>query len=169
MSSWLNNEPQEYRMKEHLFGAGSSPGCANLALKATAEDNEQDLGLESANFLKRNFYVDDGLKSIETTDAAIALIKGSNEMCAKGDFHLHKFISNRKEVIESIPPEDRAKRIKNLDLDHDDLSPERVLGVEWCVENDTFRFRILLKDKSFTTPRTDSSPCVRESQSSTST
>ena len=122
-----NNEPQEYRMKVHLSGPGSSPGCANLALKATAEDNEQDLGLESANFLKRNFYVDDGLKSVETTDAAITLIKRSKEMCAKGGFHLHKFISNRKEVIESIPPEDRAKGIKNLDLDRDDLPPERVL------------------------------------------
>ena len=41
-----NHEPQEYIMKVHLSGPGSSPGCANLALKATAEDNEQDLGLK---------------------------------------------------------------------------------------------------------------------------
>ena len=54
-------DPVEYRMTVHLFGARSSPGCANLALKTTAEDNEKDLGTETARFLIKNFYVDDGL------------------------------------------------------------------------------------------------------------
>ena len=65
-------------------------------------------------------------------------------MCAKGSFHLHKFISNQREVI------DRAKGIQNLDLGHGEIPPERVLRVEWWMENDLFRFRILLKDKLFT-------------------
>lgn len=29
---------QEYRMKVHLFGAASSPSCANYALRRTADD-----------------------------------------------------------------------------------------------------------------------------------
>ena len=53
-------------------------------------------------------------------------------------------------VIESIPEEDRAKNIKNLDLKTDALPPERVLGVEWCIESDTFQFRIALKDRPMT-------------------
>ncbi|XP_052388504.1 uncharacterized protein LOC127934956 [Carassius gibelio] len=32
----LNTEPREYRMKVHLFGASSSPGCANYGLKYLA-------------------------------------------------------------------------------------------------------------------------------------
>ena len=32
----LTQEPQEYCMTVHLFGAGSSPGCSNFALKRTA-------------------------------------------------------------------------------------------------------------------------------------
>ena len=36
-------ELKEYRMRVHLFGAASSPACANLSLKMTAEDNK-DLG-----------------------------------------------------------------------------------------------------------------------------
>ena len=71
-------------------------------------------------------------------------------MCKRGGFRLQKFISNRKEVIESIPAEDRAKGDKDLDLEHDELPLERTLGIEWCVESDSFQFRIILKDKPFT-------------------
>ena len=71
-------------------------------------------------------------------------------MWKQGGFRLHKFISNRKEVIESIPAEDREKGIKDLDLEHEELPSERVLGIEWCVESDVFQFRISLKDKPFT-------------------
>ena len=143
-------DPVEYRMTVHLFGAGSSPGFANLALKTTAEDNEKDLGTETARFLIKNFYVDDGLKSVKTVTQAISLIESSKTMCKKGGFRFHKFISNQKEVIESIPAEDRAKGIKDLDLEQEELPSERVLGIEWCVESDAFRFRITLKDKPFT-------------------
>ncbi len=146
----ITKEPTEYRMTVHLFGAASSPGCANLALKTTAEDNEKDLGSEAAEFLSKNFYVDDGLNSVKTVKEAIALIQKSKEMSKQGGFRLHKFISNRKEVIESIPAEDRAKGIKDLDLEHKELPSERVLGIEWCVESDAFQFRITLKDKPFT-------------------
>ena len=146
----VNKDPQEYRMTVHLFGATSSPGCANLALKMTADDNETDLGADSANFLRRNFYVDDGLKSVRRPEEAIELVKKSREMCRRGGFRLHKFMSNSKTVIESIPEEDRASGIKNIDLDKQPLPLERVLGVEWCIENDSLQFRITLKDKPLT-------------------
>lgn len=44
-------DPVEYRMTVHLFGATSSPGCANFALKCTAKDHESELGADAANFL----------------------------------------------------------------------------------------------------------------------
>jgi hypothetical protein len=58
----VSKEPNEYRMTVHLFGATSSPGCANYGLKAIAENNKQEFGEDVANFVKRDFYVDDGLK-----------------------------------------------------------------------------------------------------------
>ncbi|XP_053739916.1 uncharacterized protein LOC128769885 isoform X2 [Synchiropus splendidus] len=36
----LTAEPSEYRMKVHLFGAASSPGCANYGLKHLAKENQ---------------------------------------------------------------------------------------------------------------------------------
>lgn len=60
----LSKDPAEFRMTVHLFGATSSPGCANYALKVSANDNEEELGSAPANFIPREFYVDDGLKSV---------------------------------------------------------------------------------------------------------
>jgi len=40
----ISRDLEEYRMKVHLFGAVSSPTCANLALRKTAEDNSDQSG-----------------------------------------------------------------------------------------------------------------------------
>ncbi|XP_028412945.1 uncharacterized protein LOC114535824 [Dendronephthya gigantea] len=143
-----SKEVETYRITVHLFGAASSPGCSNFALKQTADDNERDIGERAAEFLRKNFYVDDGLKSVPSIDEAISLISQTKEMCSRGGFNLHKFVSNKKEVIKEIPEEDRAKTVKNLDLDV--LPVERVLGIQWCIEVDSFEFRILLQDRPLT-------------------
>ena len=57
-----SKEPTEHRMWVHLFGATSSPGCANLALTTAADDGVNELGAKAASFIKDNFYIDDGLK-----------------------------------------------------------------------------------------------------------
>ena len=101
-------------------------------------------------FYEKFFYVDDGLKWVNKPDDAIALIEKSQEMCRRGGFRLHKLASNSKMVIESIAEEDRAKGIKNIDLDKQPLPLERVLGVEWCIESYSLKFRIILKDKPLT-------------------
>ncbi|KAK3754031.1 hypothetical protein QZH41_020297 [Actinostola sp. cb2023] len=67
-------EPQEYRMTVHLFGATSSPGCANFALKQTANDYESEFGTATADLLRNDFYVDDGLKSVSTAEQAVKLV-----------------------------------------------------------------------------------------------
>ena len=136
---YLETRPLEYRMKVHVFGAASSPGCANFGLKQTAKDGEDDFGVDS-EFLRRTFYVDDGLKSVKTASAATRLIQNSQAMCAKAGIRLQRFISNTKEVLEAIPPEDRAEGLQDLHLKFDKLPIERTLGVIWCIETDCFRF-----------------------------
>ena len=151
---WENGDttrnPVQYRMTVHLFGAASSPGCSNFGLKKAATDNEGKFGSGTANFIRNNFYVDDGLKSVASVSEATSLIKNTKSICARGGMRLHKFISNSKEVIVKIAPEDRAKGVKDLDLHSGILPIERALGVQWCVESDTFQFRIVLQDKPLT-------------------
>ncbi|KAJ8381206.1 hypothetical protein SKAU_G00019840, partial [Synaphobranchus kaupii] len=126
----LNSEPKEYRMKVHLFGAASSPGCANYGMKYLASQHDKEYPL-AANFIKESFYVDDGLVSVEHVDTAIRLVKEAQEVFAEGRLHLHKFISNNREVLESVPESERASGVRDVDLSHDELPVQTVLGVKW--------------------------------------
>nr|XP_054760909.1 uncharacterized protein LOC129267199 [Lytechinus pictus] len=49
-------------MKVHLFGATSSPGCANYGFKKAADDGEAEFGSDAASYIRDDFYVDDGLQ-----------------------------------------------------------------------------------------------------------
>ena len=143
----MKGDPVEFRMTVHLFGAMSSPRCANFALKFTADQYEETCGSEAADFVRRNFYVDDGLKSVESVEQAKDLIKNSKSLCQRGGFRLHKFTSNSKEVMNSVPQEDRATNATDHRLISDGTAIERALGVHWCVESPTLQFRIVLQDK----------------------
>ena len=122
----------------------------DYALHKTANDSEEKYEVDVANTMRRNFCVDDCLRSDSTESKAKENIKGFRQACAEGGFCLTKFISNRREVLDSIPEEERAKGLKTLDLSYDELPIERALGVQWCVELDTFGFRIIVKDKPLT-------------------
>ena len=71
----LQSEPQEFRLKVHVFGATSSPSCSNFALKETANSQMEKFSRESINIVNQNFYVDDLLLSTKTEDDAIRLAR----------------------------------------------------------------------------------------------
>ena len=100
--------------------------------------------------IRRNVYVDDVLKSASTEDKAIELVKDVKAVCGNGGFNLTKFVGNTERIINSIPDDHRAEKVKNLALGQDKLPIERALGVIWCVESDTLNFKIELKDKPCT-------------------
>lgn len=60
----LEAQPSVFRIRVHLFGAASSPGCANFGLKHIASQGEGKFSQATVRFLQRNFYVDDGLSSV---------------------------------------------------------------------------------------------------------
>ena len=76
----------EYRMVVHLFGAVSSPSCANYALKRTAIDNEGQVDRDVLNTIRNNFYVDDCLKSVTSDRQAIRMVSELRAACATGGF-----------------------------------------------------------------------------------
>ena len=143
-------EPLLFRMLVHLFGATSSPGCVIFGLKQVASDNEVEFGSRVADFLRNDFYVDGGLKSVPSVEYAVRMLKTSQDMCRKGGLRLHKFASNSKEVLSNIPKEDQASGLTKVDILSDTLPLERTLGVLRSIESETFRFRITLNDKPLT-------------------
>lgn len=137
-------------MTVHLFGAASSPSCASYALRKTADDNQLEFLDAVVQSVKQNFYVDDCLKSLATEEEAIQMIKDLTALCQKGSFILEKWISNSRVVLQALTEEQRAKDLKELDLDRDNLPMERALGLLWCVETDSFRFKMEMKRQSLT-------------------
>ena len=75
-------------MNVHLFGAVSSRSCSNFALRRAADDAENHVGRETADVLNKSFYVDDYLRSEESEEAAVQIIKSVRSACAAGGFKL---------------------------------------------------------------------------------
>jgi hypothetical protein len=135
-------------MKVHLFSATSSPGCANFGLKRLAMDHRQ-LGERAADFIVRDFYVDDGLKGEHSVKAAVDLIQSAREICAQGNLRLHKIASNCPEVVAQFPESERGTST-TASLNHEEGTIERALGLQWNIERDSFGFKLNLKDSPLT-------------------
>ena len=130
----LMKAPKTFQMLVHIFGATSSPSICGYALRRTAADNSEGFSTETVDAVMRDFYVDDLLKSFETTSQAVEITKELQELLAKGRFQLTKVMSNEREVLNAFSPEHRAPAVKDLDLNLNSLP----MGVHWDVEADFF-------------------------------
>ena len=139
-------------MTIHLFGGVWTPSAANITMQRVTNDNKGKFSEEAVATVKRNFHVDDCLKSLPTEAAAVALTNELCELLACGGFKLTKFLSNSKNLMKSIPVKDWAKSLKELNLDRDNLPYERALGVLWDVGKDCFTFDV--KEDNQATPVT---------------
>lgn len=81
-----------------------------------AEFGEQEYGREAKHFVHRIFYVDDGLISVFSAHEAIGLLKNTKNMLAESNIKPHKISSNIHQVMEALPPSERANELKDLDL-----------------------------------------------------
>ena len=118
---------------------------ADHDLNQMVKDNSDHFPREVVNSVNKNFYVDDCLKSLPSTEEALQHASDLRCLLSRGGFRLTKWISNSRRVLDAIPEAERAKDVKNLDLTKEDLPVERALGVRWCIETDTFGFKIDLK------------------------
>ena len=109
-----------------------------------------DFPEETIPAVLKNFYADNCLKSVGTTEEAINIVHSLCKLLALVGFCLTKWISNDRRVLEAIPVEERAKGVRNLDLDHSSLSVERALGIHWSTDTDDFGIQIKSKQKEFT-------------------
>ena len=142
-------KPSTFEMNVHIFGAVSSPSSSNFALRQAADDGEPKYGEDAAYSLRKNFYVNDLLKSVEQEDQASSLLPRIQGMCEEGGFNLTKVVSNSERLMSCVAIEKRAQSMQEYEL-LKKLPIERALGVRWAVENDTFNFRVTLDDCSLT-------------------
>ncbi|XP_050419153.2 uncharacterized protein LOC126832434 [Patella vulgata] len=147
----FENEIIEYRMRVHVFGNSPSPAVATYGLRRSALIGQETFGIDVKNFVDRNFYVDDGLASLPTSEQAIDLMKRTQKaLLVGGNLHLHKIASNSPEVMEAFATEDLAKDLKELNFSTDSLPIQRSLGLAWNLTSDTFTFQVSQEIKPFT-------------------
>ncbi len=135
----LESRPEEYQMRVHLFGAVSSPSCANFALRETTEDNLHEFDFEVINTVT---------VTVPGKIEAIRLTADLRRLLEKGGFNLTKWVSNSRKLVETLPESERAGTLK--DLNDGQMPVERALGVRWDVESDKFCFKIEVNDKPLT-------------------
>ncbi|CAE1264215.1 unnamed protein product [Acanthosepion pharaonis] len=101
-----NNDPDkeivEYRMKVHVFGNSPSPAVATYCLRKSVGGTHPDCSPAVVQYVHRDFYVDDGLKSVSTVGEAISLLKETRNVLAPSNLRLHKIASNKKEVLDAF-------------------------------------------------------------------
>ena len=145
----MEKEPKEYRMTVHLFGATSSPGCANFGLKYLAQQHSDRYPLAS-QLIQNNMYVDDCLFSTETVQQGVELAKQIMQTCSNGGIRMHKFLSNSENIIKSLPASEVAQPKQTKDMSLGEAKYERTLGLMWNMTKDTFCFTSNLKENAET-------------------
>ena len=110
----------------HLFGATSSP-------------------IVRANLMWKPLTPSTGTLTW-TTHQAVRLSGQLRELLARGGFRLTKWISNDRNVTDTVPVTERPPSVVNLDLKN--LRVERTFDVQWDMETDAFNFRIIDEEKA---------------------
>ena len=128
---WRISENQLVAMQynRHIFGAKSSPACANFSLQECARTNEHKIP-NAAKKVLENFYVDEMLISVADRETATLLVTDTIEVLKKGGFKLTKWFSSDMNLFE------------NLDIvAADNRKNPKILGIEWISDQDQLTIR----------------------------
>ena len=109
-----------------------------LVVQVLLSRRQRKILVVTVDTVNRILYVDDYVKSVATVPEALRLANQLVQL--EGRFHLTKWVRNSREVLQGIPPGERALSIANLDLE--DVPIDRALGTQWNVEADTLSYRV---------------------------
>ena len=141
----LDKEPVLHQMTVHIFGAKSSPCCANFCLQQTAKEFGHLSPSSISDIVFKNFYVDDCLVSLSSVEEAIAVQQKLTELLVRRGFRLRKWVSNKDEVLRTIPESERSSSVQGHTIE--DSTKERLLGMLWTVKEDAFTFAVNLPER----------------------
>ena len=125
-------------MNVHIFGSTSSPSICGYALRKTVKDHEVQFSSNTVEAVLRDFYVHDLLKSFADAGKTVEVSMEIQRLLKLGGFELIKWKSNDRDVLAAFPQEERAARMKTLNLNSDVLPVDRALGICWNIEEDIF-------------------------------
>ena len=133
------NEPvQIYEYQHHLFGAKTSPTCADYVLKQVGLYSEEVYPI-ATKAIQSNFYIDDFIKSVETPEEEIEVFNQLQPLLSRHRFELKRWISNNDAVTKAIP-EDLKSISNTLQVEVEtNTEGSSVLGLQWTVTDDSLQ------------------------------
>ena len=142
----MEKEPQDYVMCAHLFSATSSASCLNYVLRKTT------LGIRSfaevaAITLYHSFYADDLLKFLKGINLFKQLVRDGINTQKAGGFRLTKFISNNKQLLWSVPEQERRLGRKNQEFPGG-LPNKEALEIYWNLKEDNVFLKLKLQARN---------------------
>ncbi|XP_051155328.1 uncharacterized protein LOC127277923 [Leptopilina boulardi] len=134
------NPPKEYVMTSLIFGSKSSPCSANY-IKNTNAREFTNIMSEAVSAIINNTYMDDFLLSVISKTKATKIITQVSEINSKAGFHMHEWSSNSPDVLKSIE-QDSTNSSVDLRLNSVEDKSDKVLGLRWDTNSDTFTFNL---------------------------
>ncbi|XP_053332760.1 macrophage mannose receptor 1-like [Clarias gariepinus] len=140
----------EYRVKVNIFGNIPSPAVAIYGLRHAAREAETELRADVERFIARDFYVDDGLRSLPSAAAAIDLLKRTQAALAHSNLKLHKIAFNSKEVMDAFSLDHQASELRDMDLGKVAV-PVQLCGTETYIPH---RYHFVNENKTWSEAQT---------------
>ncbi|XP_055632952.1 uncharacterized protein LOC129773379 [Toxorhynchites rutilus septentrionalis] len=143
---WRNcdssKKPDVYVMQVMTFGSTCSPSCAQAVKNYNAEKFRKYCPVATDAIIKQH-YVDDYLDSFDGLDKAAEIVLHVMKIHDHAGFHIRNFVSNRRELLQSLPSE-RVQSSEVKMFEEKDPITEKVLGVYWNTTSDTLGYQIKL-------------------------
>ena len=145
--------PVVYRFCRVVFGVNCSPFLLNATLQYHL-DSFSELDPEFVRVLKKSFYVDDLVSGDATVEGTIELHGKAKARLAEGGFRLRKWLTNSAEVMNAIQASEQKEAgtvcdenssetyAKEMLGTKGEARNEKVVGLEWNCEEDTFHFEL---------------------------
>ena len=135
---WRNlqthREPDVYVKTVLTFGDKPAPTMAQIALRKTAEEAKEAFP-RAAQVIQDNTYMDDICNSVPTKEEARDLTRDIDSVLETGGFKVKGWVSNKVETLEVPKEEQKAATFLQGTV-------EKVLGVVWNSNTDTFSFAV---------------------------
>lgn len=132
------DEVKTYRMTSMLFGAKCSPASAQYVRNAVASEYINTHPVAAAA-IKDKFYMDDYLNAVDSREEAARTAQQVQQILAAGGFQLTNWASNVPSVIKEVRGvEGEGRAVVKIGAGEE----ERILGVHWDPEKDTFVYAL---------------------------
>ena len=113
------------------FGISSAAFQSAYIIKANAKNYEDEFP-ESSQIIQNTCYVDDLVNSVENEQKCQEIISQIIQIFEAGGYKVHKFCSNSKKVMSSLPAEIKSSN-----------HIQKILGCSWNLETDELIFPFL--------------------------